>query len=52
MIPVTYRASFSYLLRHPWQLVLSLLGIVIGVAVIVAVGNISIPVSVLAGIVR
>ncbi|MDJ0812449.1 MAG: FtsX-like permease family protein [Woeseiaceae bacterium] len=37
MIPVTYRASFSYLLRHPWQLVLSLLGIVIGVAVIVAV---------------
>ena len=37
MIPVTYRASFSYLLRHPWQLILSLLGIVIGVAVIVAV---------------
>jgi putative ABC transport system permease protein len=37
MIPVTYRASFSYLLRHPWQLALSLLGIVIGVAVIVAV---------------
>ena len=37
MIPVTYRASFSSLLRHPWQRVLSLLGIVIGVAVIVAV---------------
>jgi putative ABC transport system permease protein len=37
MIPATYRASFSYLLRHPWQLALSLLGIVIGVAVIVAV---------------
>ena len=37
MIPATYRASFAYLLRHPWQLVLSLLGIVIGVAVIVAV---------------
>ena len=37
MIPATYRASSSYLLRHPWQLVLSLLGIVIGVAVIVAV---------------
>lgn len=37
MIPVTYYASFSYLLRHPWQLVLSLIGIVIGVAVIVAV---------------
>jgi putative ABC transport system permease protein len=37
MIPVTYRASFSYLLRHPWQLVLSLIGIGVGVAVIVAV---------------
>ena len=37
MIPVTYRASFSYLLRHPWQLALALLGIGIGVAVIVAV---------------
>ncbi len=37
MIPVRYRASFSYLLRHPWQLALALLGIVIGVAVIVAV---------------
>jgi putative ABC transport system permease protein len=37
MIPVTYRASFSYLLRHPWQLVLSLAGISVGVAVIVAV---------------
>ena len=36
-IPVTYRASFSYLLRHPWQLALSLLGIAVGVAVIVAV---------------
>ena len=32
MMPVIYRASFSYLLRHPWQLFLSLLGIVIGVA--------------------
>ena len=37
MIPATYRASFSYLLRHPWQLALALLGIGIGVAVIVAV---------------
>ena len=37
MIPVGSRASFSYLLRHPWQLALSLLGIGIGVAVIVAV---------------
>ena len=37
MIPATYRASFSYMLRHPWQLALALLGIGIGVAVIVAV---------------
>jgi putative ABC transport system permease protein len=37
MIPVSSRASFSYLLRHPWQLALALLGIGIGVAVIVAV---------------
>jgi putative ABC transport system permease protein len=34
---VLYRASFGYLLRHPWQLALALLGICIGVAVIVAV---------------
>ena len=37
MIPASYRASFSYLLRHPWQLALSLIGIAVGVAVIVAV---------------
>jgi putative ABC transport system permease protein len=37
MIPATYRANFSYLLRHPWQLALAILGIGIGVAVIVAV---------------
>lgn len=37
MIPVTYRASFSYLLRHPFQLALALLGIGVGVAVIIAV---------------
>ena len=30
MIPVTYRASFSYLLRHPWQTWMSLLGIALG----------------------
>jgi len=35
--PVLYRASFGYLWRHPWQLVLALLGICIGVAVMVAV---------------
>ncbi len=37
MIAAVYRANFNYLLRHPWQLVLSVLGISIGVAVIVAV---------------
>ncbi len=37
MMPVIYRASFSYLLRHPWQLALAVIGICIGVAVIVAV---------------
>ncbi|MGH8194745.1 MAG: ABC transporter permease, partial [Woeseiaceae bacterium] len=31
------RASFGYLLRHPWQLGPALAGICIGVAVIVAV---------------
>ena len=36
-MPAAYRATFSYLLRHPWQLGLALLGIAIGVAVIVAV---------------
>lgn len=34
---VLHRASFGYLLRHPWQLALAVLGIAIGVAVIVAV---------------
>jgi len=37
MIPALSRASLGYLFRHPWQLVLALLGICIGVAVIVAV---------------
>ncbi|MEM6512747.1 MAG: FtsX-like permease family protein [Pseudomonadota bacterium] len=37
MIPVRWRASFSYLARHRWQLALSIVGIAIGVAVIVAV---------------
>jgi putative ABC transport system permease protein len=35
--PILYRASFAFLWRHPWQLVLALLGICIGVAVVVAV---------------
>ena len=37
MIPAAWRASLGYLLRHPWQLFLSMLGVGIGVAVIVAV---------------
>ena len=37
MIPATWRASIGYLVRHPWQLFLSVLGVGIGVAVIVAV---------------
>jgi putative ABC transport system permease protein len=36
-MPVLYRASFGFLIRHPWQLGLALLGISIGVAVMVAV---------------
>jgi putative ABC transport system permease protein len=36
-MPVLYRASFGYLMRHPWQLALALTGICIGVAVVVAV---------------
>ena len=37
MMAVTWRASISYMLRHPWQLLLAMLGVGIGVAVIVAV---------------
>ena len=37
MIPAAWRASLGYLQRHPWQLVLALLGVAVGVAVIVAV---------------
>jgi len=37
MLPSLYRASFGYLLRHPWQLWLALLGIATGVAVMLAV---------------
>ena len=37
MIPATWRASVGYLLRHPWQGFLAILGVAVGVAVIVAV---------------
>ncbi|MDH5345293.1 MAG: FtsX-like permease family protein, partial [Gammaproteobacteria bacterium] len=37
MTPSLLRASTGYLLRHPWQLGLAVLGICIGVAVMVAV---------------
>ena len=37
MIPVIDQASFRYLLRHPWQLALALLGISIGVAAAVII---------------
>lgn len=37
MTATLYRASLAFLWRHPWQLVLALLGITIGVAVMVAV---------------
>lgn len=37
MTSILYRANSNYLLRHPWQLALAVLGISIGVAVIVAV---------------
>lgn len=36
-MPTVLKASIAYLWRHPWQLVLAVLGISIGVAVIVAV---------------
>ncbi len=36
-MPTVLKASIAYLWRHPWQLVLAILGIAIGVAVIVAV---------------
>ena len=37
MMPVLWRSSLRYLLRHPWQAGLSVLGIALGVAVVVAV---------------
>ncbi len=37
MFPVRYRASLRYLIRHPWQFGLSLLGVAIGVALILSI---------------
>ncbi len=36
-MPVVMRAQFAYLLRHPWQLAMAVLGVLAGVAVMVAV---------------
>ena len=45
-MPVLYRASFGYLMRHPWQLALAVIGICIGVAVMVAVVWVAVAVEV------
>ncbi len=37
MIPVLWRASLRFLWRHPWQTGLTVLGIALGVAVVVAI---------------
>ncbi|CAN5870177.1 FtsX-like permease family protein [soil metagenome] len=37
MTPILFRAGARYHLRHPWQLLLALLGVTLGVAVVVAV---------------
>ena len=37
MTPLLLRTSLRYLLRHPWQLGLSVLGVALGVAVVVAI---------------
>ena len=37
MTPLLLRTSLRYLLRHPWQLGLSILGVALGVAVVVAI---------------
>jgi putative ABC transport system permease protein len=35
--PLLYRSSLRYLIRHPWQIGLAVLGVALGVAVVVAV---------------
>ncbi len=37
MNPILKRASRNYLWRHPWQLVLAIVGIALGVAVVIAI---------------
>lgn len=37
MTPLLFRTSIRYLQRHPWQLGLSILGVALGVAVVVAI---------------
>ncbi|HSH79617.1 MAG TPA: FtsX-like permease family protein [Herpetosiphonaceae bacterium] len=37
MIPLLWRSSLRHLARHPWQLALSILGVALGVAVVVAI---------------
>ena len=36
-MPILYRASLGFLWRHPWQLLLAVLGITVGVGVVLAV---------------
>ena len=42
MKKILSKSSFSYFIRHPWQIGLSILGIAIGVAIGVATGNLAI----------
>jgi len=37
VIPLLWRSSLRHLARHPWQLALSILGVALGVAVVVAI---------------
>ena len=38
MAGMVWRANFRFMSRHPWQIVLAVLGVALGVAVVVAVG--------------
>ena len=37
MKPILKKASRNYLYQHPWQLILAILGITLGVAVVVSI---------------